>query len=82
MTVAELIAKLQTMDPNALVIHRGYEDGYDAANSDGPREAVVYPRKDANWYNGAYEVMADSAKWDDWEHKQYDATNPVVAVII
>jgi hypothetical protein len=82
MTVAELISKLQSMDPNALVLHRGYEDGYDAASDDGPWEATAYRRINGEWYNGAFEVKTDPSKWSEWEHKQYDAQNPIAAVII
>ncbi|HPJ53689.1 MAG TPA: hypothetical protein PLF80_12220 [Flavobacteriales bacterium] len=40
MTVAELIANLQTFDPNMAVVTRGYEDGYDTVDATEARQMV------------------------------------------
>ena len=83
MKVKDLISKLQLLNPDALVVHRGYEDGYDPAKEHGPLELIMFPRKDGSWYNGTYEYMATlPEEWDEFDHKRYDATKPTLVVLI
>jgi hypothetical protein len=57
MTVAELIEKLQTLDPNLEVFTPGYEGGYQDIESDFQ---VCNFRKNVNpeWYYGDHELDA------------------------
>ncbi len=52
MTVSELINRLQTLPPNALVVSEGYEDGYDTIK----RISVISVTENPNqeWYVGQY----------------------------
>lgn len=77
MKVKELIEKLQQMDPEALVLHRGYEDGYDVAG-DQPEETFVVRNLRAEWYNGLYEIADYAEEYEE----VYDHKNPIKAVII
>jgi len=52
MTVSELIDKLQTMPPDALVVSEGYEDGYDSIKVVSVISVEENPQK--QWYLGKY----------------------------
>lgn len=56
MTVAELIAKLQSLDPSLLVLGMGYESGYDPINLVVVREVVHDP---GYWWDGMYRNYSD-----------------------
>lgn len=65
MTVAELIAKLQELDPELEVLIEGYEGGYDSAERiKGP----YHYRRDVNadWYYGPH-AEADGPSDSDFE---------------
>ena len=55
MTVKELIAQLQTLDPDLHVFVRGYEGGYDYAGPivEGKEFALDFHKE---WYYGDHEV--------------------------
>lgn len=53
MTVAELIIGLNQAPPNAKVIVRGYENGYNDILK--LRSLFVRQNPEANWYDGEYE---------------------------
>ena len=53
MTVAELIIGLNQAPPNAKVIVRGYENGYNDVLE--LRSLFVRQNPEANWYDGEYE---------------------------
>ncbi len=53
MTVAELIIRLNQAPPNAKVIVRGYENGYNDILE--LRSLFVTQNQDAKWYDGEYE---------------------------
>ncbi|MBA4408984.1 MAG: hypothetical protein Q8S54_13060 [Bacteroidota bacterium] len=53
MTVAELIIRLNQAPPNAKVIVRGYENGYNDVIE--LKSLFVRPNQEANWYDGEYE---------------------------
>lgn len=59
MTVAELIEKLKQMPQEALVITKGYEDGYDTIKKVSIISVEENPKKE--WYLGKY---IDSTKYD------------------
>ena len=52
MTVSELINRLQTLPPDALVVSEGYEDGYDTIK----RVSLIAVTENPNqeWYVGQY----------------------------
>ncbi len=52
MTVSELIQKLQTMPPDALVVTDGYEDGYDSIKKVSVIKVEEIAEK--KWYIGKY----------------------------
>lgn len=52
MTVSQLIQKLQTLPPDALVITEGYEDGYDMIKKVSLIPVKENPKKE--WYLGKY----------------------------
>ncbi len=52
MTVSQLIQKLQTLPPDALVITEGYEDGYDTIKNVSLIPVKENPEKE--WYLGKY----------------------------
>jgi hypothetical protein len=52
MTVSELIDKLQTMPPDALVVSEGYEDGYDSIKE--VSVIAVEENQQKKWYLGKY----------------------------
>ncbi|HBX50355.1 MAG: hypothetical protein A2275_12420 [Bacteroidetes bacterium RIFOXYA12_FULL_35_11] len=70
MTVSELIQKLQTMPPHALVVSEGYEDGYDAVKKVSLISVAENPKKE--WYVGKY---IDSKKADALEVVFLNAEN-------
>ncbi|MDO8930525.1 MAG: hypothetical protein Q7J86_02175 [Bacteroidota bacterium] len=53
MTVTELIVRLNQAPPNAKVIVRGYENGYNDVLE--LRSLSVKQNPEANWYDGEYE---------------------------
>jgi len=53
MTVAELIVRLTPAPPNAKVVVRGYENGYNDVLE--LRSLFVRPNPEAKWYDGEYE---------------------------
>ena len=65
MTVGELIAKLQTFDPNRLVLVDAYEGGYDVPVV-VERDVYHKPRK----YMGTYQCQFD---YDDEDHPTINA---------
>ena len=83
MKVKELIEKLQQLDQDAVVVHHGYEDGYNEVPDYLPREATVFPRykeeEDDHWWNGNYEEIPD---WDDYSKSYYDQDKPLRVVIV
>jgi hypothetical protein len=52
MTVSELIAQLQTLPPDALVVAEGYEDGYDTIKQVSLIAVEENPNQE--WYVGKY----------------------------
>ena len=52
MTVHELIHQLQTMPPDALVVSKGYEDGFDSIKEVSIIAVEENPQKE--WYLGKY----------------------------
>lgn len=81
MKVKELIEKLQQLDPEAVVVHEGYEDGYNVVSDRYPLETTVYPRigNEDHWWCGDYEEVTD---WDDFYSKRYDQNSPLRVVIV
>jgi hypothetical protein len=59
MTVKELIAELQTLDPDLHVFTQGYEGGYNDANPIGPVMEIALDVHE-EWYYGKHEE-ADTA---------------------
>jgi hypothetical protein len=60
MTVSELIERLKTMSPDAMVVVRGYEDGVNEA--DHVAECNITPFFDNAWYYGLYEVSPNDGE--------------------
>ena len=64
MTVAELIAELQKLDPSLVALVSGYEGGY--CDISPSFEACVYKR-DCNdkdtWYYGPHEELESDDEW-------------------
>lgn len=59
MTIAELIALLQPLDPTLLVVVRGYENGYDDARVPSvPFELALNTRQNDRWWDGQHEDAA------------------------
>ena len=60
MTVKELIEKLQTVDPDLVVLTNGYEGGYREVFFN---DHVIEFLKDVNieWYYGPHEQVSDDA---------------------
>ena len=54
MTTTELIEKLKTMPPDALVVTEGYEEGYDSVKS--VSEITLIEAEKKEWYLGKYET--------------------------
>lgn len=52
MIVSELIEKLQTLPPDALVVGEGYEDGYDTIKRVSVITVEENPQQE--WYLGQY----------------------------
>lgn len=52
MTVSQLIQKLQTLPPDAMVITEGYEDGYDTIKKVSLIPVKENPKNE--WYLGKY----------------------------
>lgn len=52
MTVSELIAALQSYQPDMRVVVLGYESGYDDVTE--VREINIVPEENPAWYNGRY----------------------------
>jgi muramoyltetrapeptide carboxypeptidase LdcA involved in peptidoglycan recycling len=57
MTVSELIATLQTMPQDAMVVVRGYEDGLDEANT--VKECDILTDFHDKWYYGKHSDITD-----------------------
>lgn len=53
MTVSELLAQLQILPQDALVVTEGYEEGYDSIKSVSEITLVEAEKKE--WYLGKYE---------------------------
>ncbi|HXR83388.1 MAG TPA: hypothetical protein VN722_03700 [Hanamia sp.] len=58
MTARELILKLQQLDPEARVVVRGYEDGYNDIETLKPVKIKV--NKNGAWYYGEFEESNDT----------------------
>jgi hypothetical protein len=60
MTVQDLISKLQSEDPTAMVLVRGYESGFDSINKLSKVRVSKNNYKNIaenkNWWDGDYEV--------------------------
>jgi hypothetical protein len=57
MTAAELIQQLQILPPEAIVVVRGYEDGYNDVLK--LRVLKIKPNENAHWFEGEYEESDD-----------------------
>jgi hypothetical protein len=57
MTVQELIEKLQTFDPNMLVVVDGYEGGVSEAEHVSVADIILDYNKD-QWYCGKHELAS------------------------
>jgi hypothetical protein len=55
MKVSELIERLQTYRQDALVVVRGYENGYDDIIN--VKEVMIKPAANPQWYDGIYEEV-------------------------
>jgi hypothetical protein len=58
MTVLELIQQLQTLPPEAKVVVRGYEEGYNDILQ--LKQVSVMPKVNAFWWDGEYEESSDT----------------------
>ena len=59
MLCSTLISKLQELPQDAIVLTRGYENGYDSINELTVRTVGL---TDANWYDGEYNDDSHYAK--------------------
>lgn len=55
MNVKQLVEKLQSYDPSAMVVIPGYENGYNETVT--CCEIAVSLNPDAKWYDGKYEKI-------------------------
>lgn len=65
MNVKELIEKLQSFDPEMMVVRQGYEGGLtEIDNVDIRHVALNYH---GEWYYGEHEEMDDHTSYDDYQ---------------
>jgi len=65
MKVKELIEKLQTFDPEMMVVRPGYEGGLkEISYAEVVPVALNY---NAEWYYGEHEEMDDYTSYDDYQ---------------
>lgn len=74
MKVKDLIAVLQTYDPDLMVVRTGYEGGVDEIMSHN-KETIAL-NVNAEWYYGPHEVVADEDQ-DEPEYEGYKRTQAV-----
>lgn len=77
MTVAELIERLQTLDPHAMVVHRGTAGGY--ATLENPTEICVHPLIAPNIFEDMYDIIDE---WTEYTSYKYDKTKPMNVVLV
>lgn len=72
MKVKELIEELSKVDPEAMVIVRGYEDGYDEVDHVGDSKPIAL-NVHKEWYYGKHDDVGSYAT----EGKEYETTMAV-----
>jgi len=68
MKVKDLIAVLQTYDPDLIVVNSGYEGGVDEITHHS--EETIALKVNAEWYNGPHEVVDDEDTYEGHERTQ------------
>lgn len=77
MTVAELIEHLQTLDQNAMVVHRGNKGGYETLEK--PTEICVHPLIAINIFEDMYGIIGE---WTEYTSYKYDTKKPMNVVLV
>ncbi len=76
MKVKDLIAVLQTYDPDLMVVRAGYEGGVDEIM--GHDKETIALNVNAEWYYGPHEVVAD----EDQNEPEYEGHERTQAVYL
>lgn len=70
MTVAELIKKLETLDPNLHVFTSGYEGGFHYVEVSEKQPFCLNYYSPDEWWYGPHEAAAHAGKYDEQEYEQ------------
>jgi hypothetical protein len=76
MKVKDLIAVLQTYDPELMVVRSGYEGGVDEIM--GHDKETIALNVNAEWYYGPHEVVVD----EDQDEPEYEGHKRIQAVYL
>jgi hypothetical protein len=76
MKVKDLIAVLQTYDPDLMVVRSGYAGGVDEIT--GHDKETIALNVNAEWYYGPHEVVAD----EDQDEPEYEGHKRIQAVYL